>query len=1681
MELRPDVERRRVKQIFEYLRSLNELRNPVTRRIAEQPWHLWLRDLPDHEAVDFQYTQADDSEDEDNSADEDGAVEEATSGRFSLTLKRPNLTPPPAPPEPLAPWLTRAWRSADSKVEVHPTRNERDAETGETRVVAFEDDPERERLLNDWGRTWAAWAEGERPALEAHKLFENVYELYSRLERESERLELVLGNGVLNQRLSSGGVDHPVLLRRLNLSFDPEVPAFTFTETDNDVELYAALFREMDGVDASVERRHSDELKRGQFHPLGAGDTAGFFKSFVNSISSRGEYIEEGPLQGEKDDPRLCYDPVLFMRPRVLGYAASLDKVLVDLDADGEIPNSLARIVGQARPIKDGEGSGGPVTEADILLSKPANAEQIQIAQRLDQHGAVIVQGPPGTGKTHTIANLIGHLLAHGKSVLVTSQTSKALSRVRDQLVEPLQSLCVSVLGSDTQSQDELKRSIESIASHIASKDADKLEQDADRLARHRRNLVERLAEQKQALLQARRAEYDDVVIDGTAYPPSEAARVVAKGKQAHGWIPGPVEAGATLLLSPEEILTLYRTNESVSEEEEQELSAGLPAPESLPSPDEYRRRLEAMAELEAASRDLGTQYWADPHEGSLDVLSPLENALKAALETLGEEAEWKLEALEAGSTGSGRREAWDDLLRLITAAQEEADAAENLLVTHDPQLDGAKPMAEQEAVLREMYEHVREKGKLGRLALIFNGEWKVLLENVRVEGREPRTAEEFEALYRLSSLERKRERLVARWDRMVGQRGGLAADQLGGRPERVLSQRRTEIEATLAWFEAEWRPLRRQLDDVGFKWKAHFDDTPPPVSEHAGVERLRWAVEALPALLAAHVNRIKYAQAQAWLANLEGRLRRLVDESGSELVRRVLRAVHAREAQPYEDAYRHLSQVYRRQADLQVRGMLLTRLTQCAPGWAHATRHRTHPHDASEPPGDVARAWEWRLLHDELERRGSLSLDALQRQIDKTSEELQRITAELVESRAWSSQVRRLQKDHRRRQALIGWLDTIRKIGKGTGKRAPKLRREARQLMKQCKGAVPVWVMPMTGVVENFDPHDTRFDVVIIDEASQVDVMGLIPLYMAREVVVVGDHEQVSPSAVGQKIDEVEYLIDAHLAGIPNAQLYDGKTSVYDLARQSFGGMIGLREHFRCVPEIIQFSNALSYDFSIRPLRDASNVRTKPHVVAHRVADAQSTNNANAKEALEVASLLVAATEQPEYAGKTFGVVTLVGDRQAELIEQHLRRHLTPVQYEKERRILCGNPAQFQGDERDVMFVSVVDSPGEGPLRMRDGQMFKQRFNVAASRARDQMWVVHSLSPDVDLKDGDLRKRLIEHAQNPHELMERMKDGERRTESEFERLVLRRLVARGYRVVPQWEVGAYRIDLVVEGPDGKTLAVECDGDRYHPAEKLADDMARQATLERLGWTFVRIRGSAFFRDPDEAMEPVFGRLEELEVHPSAGDEDLEPREPNELLGRIRRRAASLREAWGEDPYRVSTKPATPRRSSTSPAPTSQREQRDPKPDTQEGRREERPRPGAARRSGARTSQEEHGDGVPSAAMRPGLHSEKPPAAQPKRHTHPPEEQLDFEFAPSSRAGHKGRVDGVDPILRALYHVIVPGRVMEREAVLQHAAQYLGEQLNKTVRSQLNKAIRAEVQAGKMEVLNGWKEVRRAG
>ena len=882
---------------------------------------------------------------------------------------------------------------------------------------------------------------------------------------------------------------------------------------------------------------------------------------------------------------------------------------------------------------------------------------------------------------------------------------------------------------------------------------------------------------------------------------------------------------------------------------------------------------------------------WKTALDGS--ATAPLDKLLAKAVkavEILDGDRRWKLAAIAAGNEGGKQRVEWDELVGMIDQLMEEKANAKDNALRHAPVLSASIPLEEQLQVVEEILAYFKKNKSVGKLALLTHGAWKRFIGENKVASGEPKSAAHFQALREQIQLAIMRRNLGGRWDRQMVPQGAPGWASLSEEPQEGAPEFAEEIRRCLAWHAEEWQPVENELKERGFLWREFFGEQ----GGEGHLQRLKEMVSVqLPQAFQARKDMARFSEVDGQLQELRGALTVPQEGPPAPVLAKLLRAAERLDAKDYREAHQRLGALDGQRKTAATRRELLAALQAVAPVWAQAVQERRAPHDKSSAPGDAHAAWLWRQLHDELERRGKVSLPALQKEIDRLGPELRRVTAELIERRAWGAQVRRT--TSQQQQALVGWLDMVRRIGKGMGKRVPRLIAEASQKMTECRSAVPVWIMPLARAVETFEPT-TRFDVVITDEASQADVMALIPFYMARRVVVVGDHEQVSPSAVGQDVAVVQQLIDEHLEDIPNSVLYDGQISVYDLARQSFGGAICLTEHFRCVPEIIEFSNHLCYGGRIRPLRDPSKATLKPHIIALRVESGRSVNETNKAEAMAIASLIRAAIDQPEYKNKSFGVVSLVGDDQALEIERLLLHHLPPAEYES-RRVLCGNAAQFQGDERDVMFLSVVDSAEENQLRLRSEPMFKQRFNVAASRARDQMWVVHSLDP-ADLKPKDLRRRLIQHAEDPSAVRLLMKQSEDSSETALEHEIHNRLFEAGYRVLPHWRVGYYTIDLVVEG-GGRRLAIECDGDKPTAVEQLREDMARQAILERLGWSFVRVRGSEFFVNPDKAMKPVLARLSELKIRPEGGSASAEVvQNGKDVLERILRRAAEYRQHW---------------------------------------------------------------------------------------------------------------------------------------------------------------------------------------
>ncbi len=540
------------------------------------------------------------------------------------------------------------------------------------------------------------------------------------------------------------------------------------------------------------------------------------------------------------------------------------------------------------------------------------------------------------------------------------------------------------------------------------------------------------------------------------------------------------------------------------------------------------------------------------------------------------------------------------------------------------------------------------------------------------------------------------------------------------------------------------------------------------------------------------------------------------------------------------------------------------------APIWSNRLRVEIAAPDESISTIAWRDAWDHAASDVALERMDARQrLLSLAKERDAAEKQCRRLFGEIVRERTFYALDRRLSPAIK--TALVEFVRALARIGRGTGKTAWTHRKTARDAMARCYGAVPCWIMPTWRVAEQLPAELGVLDLVIIDEASQSDITELPVLLRGKKILIVGDDRQVSPTAPFVTQEKIAQLRHHYLGDMPFKSLLEPGESIYDLMRAVFPNQrLMLKEHFRCVEPIIRFSMQF-YPEKMLPLRvPGAQERLDPPLIDIYVphgarGHGKKTNHA---EANVIVDEIAALTKKPEMRERSIGVISLVGKEQAE----HIRLRLSEAIGEEimqRHSILCGDSATFQGSERDIVFLSMVaDSANKTALTML---RYEQRFNVAVSRARDRVILVRSVRRE-ELNQNDLKARLIAHFENPMPDREEISDALSTCESNFERDLMQRLLERGYRV--QGQVGSlgYRIDMVVEGPGGARLAVECDGDRFHGPEQWQQDMRRQRTLERVGWRFWRCFASSFYRDPDSVINDLVEMLGRSGIEPVSGD-----------------------------------------------------------------------------------------------------------------------------------------------------------------------------------------------------------------
>ena len=415
------------------------------------------------------------------------------------------------------------------------------------------------------------------------------------------------------------------------------------------------------------------------------------------------------------------------------------------------------------------------------------------------------------------------------------------------------------------------------------------------------------------------------------------------------------------------------------------------------------------------------------------------------------------------------------------------------------------------------------------------------------------------------------------------------------------------------------------------------------------------------------------------------------------------------------------------------------------------------------------------------------------------------------------------------------------------------------------------------------------EFDVVIFDEASQVLPEDALPaIDRAGQVIVVGDRQQLPPTTffrAGLGNDEESDYDEEE-----DEDSFEGRESILDVMVGQVGAGFAeryLSVHYRSRCEsLIRFSNHEFYEDRLltfpSPDPAAANVRDVYLPNATYDAGGSRTNRDEAERVTDIVFELMAT----QTTGESIGVVAL-SRNQADLIEslieerRLLNRHLDQrFSDELPERFFVKNLENVQGDERDHVILSIGYGPTPagavpnrfGPINQEGGE---RRLNVAVTRARKSMTVVHSLRAE-DISSGQpgarQLRRYLEYVRNPEHAFESEATGTGEPESPFEEAVLAALRSRGHSVDAQIGVSGYRIDLAIRSEDGEgyDLGIECDGITYHSSPTARDrDWLRQQVLEGLGWRIHRVWSTAWVRDPETEIVAIEQALQLERAHQS--------------------------------------------------------------------------------------------------------------------------------------------------------------------------------------------------------------------
>ncbi len=1087
------------------------------------------------------------------------------------------------------------------------------------------------------------------------------------------------------------------------------------------------------------------------------------------------------------------------------------------------------------------------------LFPLPYNNEQFEIAKRLNEQDAVTVKGPPGTGKSHTIANLISHFVAQGKSILVVSHNVKALSVLKDKLPVEIQELAVSLVN-EGKGNESLKGSVNAIIRNLAQRYEETkvsfLENEltkSENSYSHTLNLIYK-AVQANTLNLSIYNPIKGLVENKSAY--DWALYHFEQSKYENKFLKDAISYEIETDDIAEKLIELVIIGNNLKNEDFDLLNYDFLTDDYFIDINEIRKYEIKLKEINDNINPI------DYIEASIYSIDENLKNIIINFENIYRDFKSKIFVSQLYKHPNFKIDTLVNILDQKIGIRKQIEVASNKLLSYEIDLSPVEDtdpdiLHQQINQLIVKFGHSKTLNWLTKSTLD-----KPLKRFFECKVNFNKVSE----IEQLTILEVEINRLRCLKQLSITFNNYLKSFDLTN--QYNIHEILSELDFTLK-FAKEIEDFNKQLK---------FRNLPQ--------------ISLLSEDLEKNINYIKnvnyyaeFVSINAFLQSTKNDL--LANSKPHPLIYKIADSIENANRSSYElylDEYRSCRDKQSQSINFDKTFKLIAKIL---PNTALFVKNNCIANDQYHiDKKQIELDIFYLKLNDFLTHVTSLTngSEHLLNKLQDLKRSIEKQTAETISYKTWFYKSRKV--SDTQKAALTAWLNDLINIGKGYGKNTARNIASAITNMQVAKEAVPIWIMPQDTAVTFFpDAAPGQFDLLIIDEASQCDISSLNLVFRCKKCLIVGDENQTSVVADRSlfTIDRTNELLDKYLISHRFKTQFDvnnKNNSIYTISGVIYPNIVTLTEHFRCLPEIIGYSNKYVYNEEIVPLKTATEKTFGEPIEIHYIEDNADDDFKPLiveKIVEHIQNYILQFQNNEINRLPTIGILTLDSSNikhQNQLIRIISQNEIIK-QYEDQLELLIGTSREFQGDERDIIYMTISashtivekDNRFEiKPPRAAGTEEYMRIFNVAASRAREKSILFHSIHPDaVGIMSPECyRKRLIDYYSNiqnttnkliPTKNLETLLKKTDANSGDFEKSVCKLLYNNGFGdyLYPQFEVGKYRIDfgLIL---NNKKLAIECDGFSYHSGiTKIQEDINRQLILERAGWRFFRIQSTDWF------------------------------------------------------------------------------------------------------------------------------------------------------------------------------------------------------------------------------------------